>query len=365
MKNDPTILSIETSLDDTCASVTRGLRVISNVVSSQTSYHAEWGGTVPDIAKRLHQEWLPRVVDRALRQAGVSLTCKRADVVTCKRVNAIAVTIGPGLAPSLEQGIAYAQKLATEYQLPTIAVNHMEGHLLSSLAQNRNGNGSRLALQSLSKGPALGFLISGGHTELVLMRALGDYELLGETLDDAAGEAYDKVARMLHLGYPGGPILADMATRGTPRYLLPEPMTMRHDLNFSFSGLKTAAKHFLEKTEGTYTREFTQDFAASFQQAVFKHLVKRFRRAIDTYTPGMILLGGGVVSNVALRDTIRSVARESGLPVYFPKNKKLITDNAAMIGIAAYRLYQESHFTDPTHLDRLPNLNFPRFSAPL
>lgn len=357
MQDEPIILSIETSLDDTCAAVTTGYRVLSNVVSSQTSYHADWGGTVPDIAKRLHQEWLPRVVDRALRKAG------------SPKLDAIAVTIGPGLAPSLEQGIAYAQKLATEYQLPTIAVNHMEGHLLSSFATpNSHDPGSKRSPRSgieIVKLPALGFLISGGHTELVLMRALGDYELLGETLDDAAGEAYDKVARMLHLGYPGGPILADMATRGTPRYPLPEPMTMRHDLNFSFSGLKTAAKHFLEKTEGAYTREFTQDFAASFQQAVFKHLVKRFRRAIDTYTPGMILLGGGVVSNVALRDTIRSVARESGLPVYFPKNKKLITDNAAMIGIAAYRLYQESRFTDPTHLDRLPNLNFPRSSAPL
>jgi N6-L-threonylcarbamoyladenine synthase len=369
MKTDnfaaPTILAIETSLDDTCAAVTCGYRVLSNVVSSQVSYHADWGGTVPDIAKRLHQEWLPKVVDRALRQAGFDPATLCHQSAMSQKIDALAVTIGPGLAPSLEQGIAYCKILHTKYQIPIIPVNHMEGHLLSALAQNRNGRGSRLAPRSLSEGRALGFLISGGHTELVLMRSLGDYELLGETLDDAAGEAYDKVARMLHLGYPGGPILADCASRGTPLYPLPEPMTMRHDLNFSFSGLKTAARHFLEKYQGDYTREFTENFAASFQQAVFKHLVKRFRRAIDTYNPQMILLGGGVVSNVALRDTIRAVTKEYGLPVYFPKNKKLITDNAAMIGIAAHRLYQASHFTDSAHLDRLPNLNFPKSPTPI
>ncbi len=343
---EPTILSIETSLDDTCAAVTRGLRVISNVVSSQTSHHAAWGGTVPDIAKRLHKEWLPKVVALALKKAGNP------------KLDAIAVTRGPGLAPSLEQGIAYAKLLANQSNLPLIAVNHMEGHLLSSFAQTKNGTrGLPVPLY-----PALGFLISGGHTELVLMRGLGDYQLLGATLDDAAGEAYDKVARLLLLGYPGGPILADMATRGTPKYHLPEPMTTRADLNFSFSGLKTAARQYLEREKPKLTKEFIQDFAASFQAAVFKHLMKRLRRGIDLHTPQMLLLGGGVVSNIALRDTTRALAKEYGLPVYYPYTKKLITDNAAMIGVAAYYQYQRGDFTDPASLDRLPNLNFEKLS---
>lgn len=356
MKTDPIILSIETSLDDTCAAVTIGNRVISNIVSSQTRFHADWGGTVPDIAKRLHKEWLPRVVDTALRQAGVMLpTTSPSHQDTKKLVAAIAVTIGPGLAPSLEQGIDYAKKLSSENNLPLIAVNHMEGHLLSSFATNKNGKPIRNISDEL---PALGFLISGGHTELVLMNGVGDYKLLGETLDDAAGEAYDKVARMLGLGYPGGPILAEMAKVGTPKYRLPEPMTMRKDLNFSFSGLKTKARYFLVENKPELTKEFIQDFAASFQDAVFRHLMKRFRRAIEIYTPAKILLGGGVVSNIELRLLARKVAREYGIPTYIPYNKKLFTDNAAMIGNVAYYQYLRQDFTKPEDLDRLPNLNF-------
>jgi N6-L-threonylcarbamoyladenine synthase len=343
MPKEPIILSIETSLDDTCAAVTCGRRVLSSVVSSQTSYHADWGGTVPDIARRLHHEWLPKVVDRALRQAGAP------------HLDALAVTIGPGLAPSLEQGVEYCQLLATKYQLPIIAVNHLEGHLLSSFAQTKTG----------TKGlpnpeyPALGFIISGGHTELVLMNGIGDYQLLGETLDDAAGEAYDKVARMLMLGYPGGPILSEMAKVGKPVINFPEPMTTRKDLNFSFSGLKTAARQYLEREQPELTKEFIENFAASFQSAVFKHLTTRFRRAIDLHSPRMVLLGGGVVSNIALRDLTHSVAHEYGLPTYIPFTKKLITDNAAMIGVSASFQFARGQFTDISKLDRLPNLNFP------
>lgn len=344
MPKEPTILSIETSLDDTCAAVTYGTRVLSNVVSSQTSYHADWGGTVPDIAKRLHAEWLPKVVDRALRQAG------------SPKLDSLAVTIGPGLAPSLEQGIYYCKQLAVSRKLPIIAVNHMEGHLLSSFAQTKTGTRGFVNPQY----PALGFLISGGHTELVLMKTIGDYELLGETLDDAAGEAYDKVARLLMLGYPGGPILAEMAKSGKPIYHLPEPMTTRKDLSFSFSGLKTAARQYLEREQPALTKEFIQDFAASFQQAVFKHLMTRFRRAIDLYSPRMILLGGGVISNLDLRNLTRKTAKEEyGLKTYIPYSKKLITDNAGMIGVVASFKYARGEFTDINQLDRLPNLNFP------
>lgn len=354
MQKEPTILSIETSLDDTCAAVTRGRNILSSVVSSQTSYHAEWGGTVPDIAKRLHQEWLPKVVDLALRKAGLSRQSAESP-----KLDVLAVTIGPGLAPSLEQGITYARELSSKWNLPVIAVNHMEGHLLSSFACTKNGT---RGLNSPVY-PALGFLISGGHTELVLMKEMGIYELLGETLDDAAGEAYDKVARMLMLGYPGGPILAEMAKAGAPRIHLPEPMTTRKDLNFSFSGLKTAARQYLEREKPELTKEFIQDFSASFQKAVFKHLMTRFRRAIDLYSPRMILLGGGVVSNIELRNLTRSVAKEYGLPTYIPYNKKLITDNAAMIGVVASFKFARGEFSDTSTLDRLPNLNFDKQST--
>lgn len=349
MTKDPIILSIETSLDDTCAAVTRGQRVISNVVSSQTKYHASWGGTVPDIAKRLHQEWLPKVVDLAVHQAG------------SPDLDAVAVTIGPGLAPSLEQGITHARHLTTKWSLPLIAVNHMEGHLLSSFAKTKTG--TRGLPDSLF--PALSFIISGGHTQLVLAKDIGNYTLLGETLDDAAGEAYDKVARMLMLGYPGGPILAEMAKLGSPIYHLPEPMTTRKDLNFSFSGLKTAVRQYLEKEKPELTKKFVEDFAASFQKTVFKHLMTRFRRAIDLYNPKMVLLGGGVVSNIALREECRRLANEYVLPIHFPYNKKLITDNAAMIGVVASYKFARGEFSDLSSLDRLPNLNFDKSSSPL
>ena len=270
------------------------------------------------------------------------------------QLDSLAVTIGPGLAPSLEQGVTYCRQLVVSRKLPIIAVNHMEGHLLSSFAHTKTGTGGIKHPEY----PALGFIISGGHTELVLMKSIGDYELLGVTLDDAAGEAYDKVARMLMLGYPGGPILAEMAKAGTPKYHLPEPMTMRKDLNFSFSGLKTAARQFLEKEKPELTKVFIQDFAASFQKTVFKHLMTRFRRAIEEYSPKMILLGGGVVSNIDLRELTRSTAKEYGLPTYIPYSKKLITDNAAMIGVVASYKFARGEYSPLSSLDRLPNLNF-------
>lgn len=303
---------------------------------------------MPDIAKRLHKEWLPEVVNLAVRKSGKP------------QLDAVAVTRGPGLAPSLEQGIAFAKKYAEDNSLPIIGVNHMEGHLLSSFAQNKNGKPAQIFRAGW---PALGFLISGGHTELVLMRAIGDCVLLGETLDDAAGEAYDKVARMLHLGYPGGPILAEIAKTGKPVYRLPEPMTHRKDLNFSFSGLKTQVRYFLEENKPELTKQFIADFAASFQDAVFRHLMKRFRRAIELYSPSVVLLGGGVVSNVQLRKRARLVAKEYGVPTYIPYSKKLFTDNAAMIGVAASFQFARGEFTDPADIDRLPNLNFPKIDV--
>lgn len=381
IKKNYTILAIETSLDDTCAAVTVDDRVVSNVVASQVKFHEEFGGTVPHVARRKHQEWLGKTIDEALRQAPTfaKASAGRQGKLTVKDIDAIAVTYGPGLAPCLEVGILKAKQLATMWKKPLIAVNHMEGHLVSSFAKNSRG------VNKLSPGfpqyPALGFLISGGHTQLVLMKGLGEYELLGETLDDAAGEAYDKVARMLNLGYPGGPILSELAREGDPtHYPLPEPMKHRKDLNFSFSGIKTASLYKLRALHtsqsptsedvsdnlGGYTKRFTADFAASFQAAVLKMLIRRFKLAIELYHPKMVLLGGGVVSNVVIRAEARKVARGYGLPagqaglkVFSPYTQKLYSDNAGMIGVCAYFQAMRGEFVKNfDDLDRKPNLSF-------
>jgi len=348
MNKKYTILAIETSLDDTAAAVTQKNRVLSNVVASQAAYHEEYGGTVPHLAKRLHHQLLPGTVAEAIKRAHL----------TNSQLDAIAVTYGPGLAPSLEEGISYAKELGRKFHIPLIPVNHMEGHLLSSLALNsRSGGGKRDEDLNL---PALGFLISGGHTQLVLVKDFGKYYLLGETLDDAAGEAYDKVARMLGLGYPGGPFLAELAKKGTPRFALPIPMKDRTDLNFSFSGLKTAVKYALEKVEKPYSAEFTADFAASFEKSVITSLLSKFERAITLYSPKTILLGGGVVSNITLRTAVRKKARDYGIPTFIPYSTRLITDNAAMIGVAAYyMMLRGERGIALSQLDRKPNLTFP------
>jgi len=228
--------------------------------------------------------------------------------------------------------------------------------LLSSMLNNSQGNGG-IEVQT----PALGFIISGGHTELILVKNFGEYVLLGQTLDDAAGEAYDKVARMLQLGYPGGPILAEMAKEGNPIYPLPEPMLQRHDLHFSFSGLKTAAMVALKKLENVpHNRQFIADFSASFETAVLKHLTRKFEKAIGQYQPKMILLGGGVVSNMALRKAIRTIAKKYNLSVGIPYSKKLVTDNAAMIGLVGYLCATQNRIVpNALEIDRMPNLNFP------
>ena len=351
MKKNYTILAIDTSLDDTCAAVTVDDHVVSNIVSSQVEFHEKFGGTVPHLARRLHQKFLTPTIKRALAKAGLKVSNLSGNI------DALAVTYGPGLAPCLEQGIKKAKQLSLKLNKPLLAVNHMEGHLLSAFAKNSKGNGP--FSHSKPQYPALGFPISGGHTQLVLMEKLGKYHLLGETLDDAAGEAYDKVARMLKLGYPGGPILSQLAKTGTPKYQLPIPMQQRTDLNFSFSGLKTAALYRLQKLKPQLTRRFTADFAASFQKAAIRSLTLKLALAISRYQPRMLLLGGGVISNTQLRRQIRKVSRRFHLPVFIPYHRKLFTDNAAMIGVCAWYQAQRGEFvTKIDQLDRQPNLNF-------
>ena len=354
----PLILAIDTSCDETCAAVSYGRKILSNVISSQINIHKQYGGVVPHLAKRAHQEKIEFVVKEALKRSvldGLKLrqqpekNSKRTDL---SEIDAIAVTVGPGLAPALEVGIAFAKNLALKYKKPLIAINHMEGHLLSSLA---NMEGSDPSM------PALGLLASGGHTQLVSVKSIGHYQLLGETLDDAAGEALDKLAKMLHLGYPGGPIIEQLAKQGNPDSIpLPIPLQHSPDLNFSFSGLKTAAMYKIKSVGSVLTVKFTHNMTAAFQQAIAKSFTVKLQKAIEQYQPKSILLGGGVFSNLYFRAQIRSTAKQNSLPLHLPYSKKLYTDNAAMIAVAAsFRFNKGKSFVkDIQGLDRQPNLSF-------
>ncbi|MBI4359395.1 MAG: tRNA (adenosine(37)-N6)-threonylcarbamoyltransferase complex transferase subunit TsaD, partial [Candidatus Nealsonbacteria bacterium] len=324
MKKNFTILAIDTSCDDTSAAVTRDDRVLSNVISSQVEFHKEYGGVYPMLAKRKHQEFIDPAIREALRRSRV----------IWKDINALAVTAGPGLAPALEVGILRVKGLAKEQGKSVIAVNHMEAHLLSSFARNSQGQGA--FSEAEPRFPILGLLVSGGHTQLVWMKNFGDYRLLGETLDDAAGEAFDKVAKMLGLGYPGGPIISELAKTGQPKYELPVAMVNSGDLNFSFSGLKTACLYKLQKLSRPWDKQFYCDFAASFEKVLVESLMIKLRRAIKSYRPKQIVLGGGVINNLRLKKEARRVARQFNLKVFLPYDDKLLTDNAAMVSVCAW-----------------------------
>lgn len=329
------ILAIDTSCDETSAAVVRGDAVLSNVISSQVELHKKWGGVVPDIARRAHRERIDPVVHEALKRARVEP----------EDIDFFSATYGPGLAIALEIGLKKAQQLAIEHERPFIPVNHMEGHLLSSFARNSKGTYSKAP--RTDDIPYLGLLVSGGHTELVLMEDFGRYIIIGETLDDAAGEAFDKVAKMLELGYPGGPIISEFAEKGTTgTFNLPIPMEKSGDLNFSYSGLKTACLYKLQGISQSHPKRpvisWVYDFSADFVESVIQSLNIKLDRAVDDYNVNGILLGGGVISNVPLRRRIRSAMKKKGLPVYQPYSEKLYTDNAAMIGIAAYFMVERS-----------------------
>lgn len=345
MKNNFTILAIDTSCDETSAAITEDEKILANIVSSQIEYHQKYGGVVPYLAGQIHQKIISNIINEALKRGRKNFN----------QLDAIAITIGPGLPPALEVGVKTAKELAKKYKLPLIAVNHMEAHLLSSFAKNSKGKGGLIP-----KFPILGILVSGGHTQLVLMKDFGKYQLLGETLDDAAGEAFDKVAKMLNLGYPGGPIISQLAKAGKPKYKLPIPMVKSGDLNFSFSGLKTACLYFLQKIpESKKTRQFICDFSASFERAVSLSLAIKTEIAIQKHHPHQIILGGGVINNLTIRKEIRQVAKKFSLRVFLPYTPKLLTDNAGMVGVCAWYQARRGDFVkDINKLDRLPSLNF-------
>ncbi len=312
------ILGIETSCDETAAAVVAdGRRILSNIVASQVDLHARYGGVFPELASRAHIEAIVPVVQDAMAQAGT----------TWDDLSAVAVTVGPGLVGSLLVGVNVAKGLALGRGLPLIPVNHLEAHIYANWLDT--GDGPR----DFSF-PLLVLIVSGGHTELVLMRGHGDYQYLGGTLDDAAGEAFDKVGRLLGLPYPGGPNIEKAAAAGNPaRFRLPRSW-LEETYDFSFSGLKTAVARLVQQ-QGAPSR-FVSDLAAAFQEAVMDVLATKTVAAAREFGATAILLSGGVSANQVLRAAIRARAT---VPVYYPP-PILCTDNAAMVAACGYFRYR-------------------------
>ena len=304
------VLGIETSCDETAAAVVMGGNdVLSSVVSTSIEQHVPFGGVVPEIASRAHVELIVPVIAQAIEEAGI----------TDSRVDAVAVTVGPGLIGALLVGVAAAKSLALVWDVPFVAVNHLEAHLYAGLLEDPS-----------LEFPLVVLLVSGGHTMLVEMRAPGDYRLLGETIDDAAGEAFDKVARFLGLGYPGGPAIDREAQYGDPRSIA-FPRAIPDSLDFSFSGLKTAVMNHVRKHPGVDTA----DVAASFQTAVVDTLVAKARRAAREVGAVGLALGGGVAANSLLRERWLTACDEDGIRAFVP-SRAMCTDNAAMIAAAGW-----------------------------
>jgi N6-L-threonylcarbamoyladenine synthase len=341
------VLAIDTSCDETSAAVVDGRRIMSNVVYSQTLAHQQWGGVVPSIAKRAHLERIDFVVEKALRNAKT----KEVDL------DAVAVTRGPGLAIALEVGIAKAKELARTYGKPLVSVNHMEGHIYSNFVQNANGKPERPY-----RFPYLALLVSGGHTELVLFTDHLTYEVIGRTVDDAAGEALDKAARLLGFAYPGGPAIERLAKQAgnVDTHKFPRPLANKQTLNFSFSGLKTSFLYAVRAMTEEQRVSQIDLLASSFQEAVFGHLLAKTSLAVKKTGIHRIVVGGGVAVNMRLRQLFRnSFGREN---VQFPPFKSLNFDNAAMIGMVGALKAERGMFipaTDP--LDRVPRLSLPAF----
>ncbi len=327
------ILAIETSCDETAVAVVRVhngvFDIRSNVVSSQVKLHAKYGGVVPNLAAREHTRNIAHVFSAALEEAGISDFKKEIDL--------IAVTHGPGLGPSLLVGISFAKTLAWLTDKPIVGVNHLDGHIHSNWLQPVGEISNSQFLISKNIFPALNLVVSGGHTELVLMKDHGDYRIIGETQDDAVGEAFDKVARLLDLGYPGGPAIAKLAQKGDARrFSLPRPMLDSKNFHFSYSGLKTAVLYLIRDLKLAKLPEQTKaDIAASFQDAAIDVLIQKTKRAAQKYHSKTLLLSGGVSANELLRRRLEETATELGVRYAQPK-MLYTTDNAAMIAAAGY-----------------------------
>lgn len=332
---DVIILAMESSCDETAAAVVKNGRVVlSNVISSQIDLHTLYGGVVPEIASRKHMEQINQVVNQALNEANVSL-----DDIT-----AIAVTYGPGLVGALLVGVSHAKALAYAAGKPLIGVHHIEGHISANYIENSDLE------------PPFGCLVvSGGHTHLVNVKDYGKYEILGKTRDDAAGEAFDKVARAVGLGYPGGPKIDKLAKEGNPDAIeFPRAKISDSQYDFSFSGIKSAVLNYINHCEMKNEECNKADLVASFQKAVVDVLVDHAMQATQEYGFEKLTIAGGVASNSALRAAMKEACDNKGIKFYHP-SPILCTDNAAMIGAAAYYEYLAGNFAE-LDLNAVPNL---------
>ena len=322
------ILAIESSCDDTSAAVLCGNRTLSNIVATQ-KIHEEYGGVVPELASRAHQQNIVPVVHQALAKANIDK----------KQLSAIAFTRGPGLMGSLLVGTSFAKSLSLGLGIPLIEVNHMQAHILSHFIEVEN--------YKMPSFPFLAMTISGGHTQVVLVKDYFDMEILGESLDDAVGEAYDKSAKILGLPYPGGPLVDKYAQLGNPK-AFPFPKPKVDGLNFSFSGLKTSILYFIQretKNNPNFIAENLNDICASIQYTIINILMDKIKKAVKQTGITQIAIGGGVSANSGIRQALKKAEEKWGWTTYIPKFE-YCTDNAAMIGIVGYLKYKEMDFVD-------------------
>ncbi len=332
---DINVLAIESSCDETsCAIVKNGRWVISNIISSQIDIHKRFGGVVPEVASRMHLEAINNIVDQALKEAKMSL----------EDVDVIAVTKGPGLVGALLVGISEAKALSYVTKKPLVGVNHMKGHICAAFITHKDLNP-----------PFICLLISGGHTYLVEVKDFNDMKVIGKTMDDACGEAYDKVARSLGMPYPGGPCVEECAKSGNEKAIdFPRVMLEKDSYDFSFSGLKTAVLNYLNSKKQKNEEISKEDVCASFQRAVFDVLISKTKRLMQEKKLDKLVVAGGVSANNTLKNEIEKMAKENNYKTYFPK-KILCTDNAAMIASSGYFEYLDGT-RDDFSLNVLPNL---------
>jgi len=319
------ILGIETSCDDTCASIVKdGTEILSNIVSSQNEIHRKYGGVVPEIASRKHIEVIDIIIKEAINKSGIDIN----------DINAVSVTNRPGLIGSLLVGVSAAKAICYTKNIPLITVNHLRAHIYSNILAN-----------SKIGGGFIGLVVSGGHSSLYVVDDKWNMKSIGHTVDDAVGEAFDKIARYLGLGYPGGPVIDKLSKKGDPDYIdFPRPMIDSGDFNFSFSGLKTSLIYRTKKNKKLMLKENIPDLVASFQKAAVDVLVEKTIRACRRYRLNKILISGGVAANSKLRKEFKKRCNSNNISVYIPP-LSLCTDNAAMVACLGYYKYMESDFS--------------------
>lgn len=334
------IMGIETSCDETAAAIVEdGKKIISNIVASQINIHKKYGGVVPEIASRKHMEYIIPVIDKALDESGKKIT----------DLSAIAVTYGPGLIGSLLVGLSVAKAIAYARNIPLIGINHLEAHIYANFLEHNE-----------IKPPFICLIVSGGHTSLVYAKYFGEYKLLGQTKDDAAGEVFDKIAKVLDLGYPGGPITEKLAKEGNASSIkFPRPLLNDKSYDFSFSGLKTAVIYYIKELKKENKNIPVRDILASFQQAAIDVLVKKTIKAALKFKTKQIVLAGGVAANDSLRREVKEKANLLNIEVFCP-SISLCTDNAAMVASAGYYKFKENKKSS-LNLDAVSRLPLVRY----